>query len=1124
LARARFFEIEDLVKCCFEATTTTTPTESGEAEAQSNLNPSSTMDTSGAKRKAIPVDPVGSAVFSARVTERKRRKIVAGRSQNSEFFFFDDMFSSFFREALRSADRIQEAVASGSRNLSDSLEFEVGLVSSAIKLIVASVVKLDGHGSLFSDVASPHLYALSNRLFETLSSLGGFLPTCLTSNNGSAPWLNSFAEQLVSCGIFLGVSRGTFLTEKLDSYFGLVDKARDLCHMVQKNKGFDFAPTVFGLVNETVLSCSVQHEDGWEDVSLTLNLTVFGVLFEVSIGSADNAAGSVRQSSVVLHPSEDVGILKRLVARLDEKWCLPDDLSLYTLDRVKPFLDNSNEDPILRLLVWQSVAWLFTTTSPQDLRILLRSDDTLGSRLVYFLIDVAFSDSNATVRDYTSRAIGDVLVSGEWFSLMAANASSDEWHQLRGDGDAASAGLRQASEQVISRLFHHIDSALHKRCSVPQSQLSFMMASKQPVSPKQDSEAASSVLSFRKSASRTLCSLCGAALLVPHTYFGRLMFEQSVKRVVRMWSGIDTGSRLESTGVCFAELSRLFMLRGSNISLKGNMLMNVAPAAFRDILVPGSSLLVGGAQDGVDSMTNSFRERQFELLSAFLRGSLIQDWSQTCVSSPNDDSDLERCLESCLTCVLSQLVVEKDYDALRLTSAYKLYLLGLKRAEHKRRKRSGTSYLESDPPTGLVVGDSSLLPVKSSSSRQWSRNLEDQTRQLCLAPGLIEQIIPLVFMRAGRSELIFFTKTVLQDKLSLKQLVTSREMLTLKNFVLELGRNPEMMGSVVRAMETAAVARNQDSCSSLEGSFAGPVRSEESAVNAWVTTHFMYLLVNVVQFRWAAKNDDLRVEALRSLVAVIEFLRPSEAPQYLPQIMATVNAALSCGTNVDAIRERPLSHLELRRLAVQVLSKFVKLVAETQKSVLGENLTTIVVSLIPVLSDDEQWNDAAQTALVEESRNDAVAMLDFLTQGHLGKYLAPSFSEIPFLPPSSALDSVRASLRTLGVNFDNLQVASTQGTQHDTAARGELSDNGSISVDSRGAAHNASRQSALRKRLETVCSLLGDENASVRRVVLQHFTALLRENRELFHALVENESSASMKRYLTVAYPGRKGM
>ena len=47
-------------------------------------------------------------------------------------------------------------------------------------------------------------------------------------------------------------------------------------------------------------------------------------------------------------------------------------------------------------------------------------------------------------------------------------------------------------------------------------------------------------------------------------------------------------------------------------------------------------------------------------------------------------------------------------------------------------------------------------------------------------------------MRAGRSELVFFTKTVLQDKLSLKQLVTSREMLTLKNFVLELGENPEI--------------------------------------------------------------------------------------------------------------------------------------------------------------------------------------------------------------------------------------------------------------------------------------------------------------------------------------------
>lgn len=1139
-ARSRLSEIEDIAKSCLQS-----PIVDCDDALQGSWSQSSSNETSGMKRKSNPDNRAADlSMFSVATTQRKRQKIFTDWSHKKSLSFFDDMLSILFQQALRSAAGIREVVGGGGQgfhddqNLLDSLLLDVGLAFGVIKLLVSSSRAED----LFSTTVCPHFVQLSAILFEALSTLGSILVSTYKTIEENTRHIKSVADAFISCGAFAEIVVNG--TEDLPPAFAeFLSKARDLyCMMDESRRSFGFSLRLPMLLQETIMASSMRM--------FTRNQTsrrvvpVFGDLLTVSTGSVDNAEGHVfpiapALFSVVSKQFDWCDHLELLVARLGEKWHRPDNLLQYTYDRVHSLIDSAHSDPGVRLLVWQCVAWMFTTTSQRDFRLLLRSDKprentsdptrlTIGNRLVYFLIDVAFADPDPTLRDFASREIGKVLLEDDCGCLVAAMANDDEWQQLRGNVNASSAGVRQASEQVKSRLFLHVDSILHKRCSVPQSQLSFAMASKQPTSPRQDSQAATSASSFRRSASRALCSLCETN--PSHTYVGRLLFEHAMIRVVRMWSGIDTAPRFESMGVCFAELSRLFILQGSDLPLNENMRASFAPAIFRDILVPGSSLLVGGASDdGIASMTNSFRERQFDLLSTFLRASLVQNWSQTSVSTANDGSDLERCLESCLPYVISQLIVEKDYDALCLTSAYKLYLLGLKRLEHKRRKRSGTSYLESEPAAGLIVGEASLFFAKSSSSRQWSRNLEDQTRQLCLAPGLIERIIPLVFMRAGRAELIFFTKDVLQDKLSLKQLVTSREMLTLKNFVLELGRNPEMTGSVVRAMETAAVARNQETGANL-GSVSSSTsvtveRNGNAAVTAWVTTHFMYLLVNVVQFRWTTKTDDLRIQALRSLVAIIDFLRSSEAPQYLPQIMATVNAALSY--DPDDVKESqlgsPLPRLQMRMFAVQVLAKFVKLIAETQKSIIGQNLTSIVVSLIPILSDDEQRLDTYNSSIVEESRSCAVALLEFLTQGHLGMDLAKSFKDIPFLPPSSALDSVRASLRSLGVHFDNLQVASTQGTQQDVVPRSGMSDNGSASVDSRGSAITAARQTALRKRLGIVCSLLGNENASVRQVVLQHLAALLRANRELFHALVENENTTSMKRYLTVPYPGRKG-
>lgn len=247
---------------------------------------------------------------------------------------------------------------------------------------------------------------------------------------------------------------------------------------------------------------------------------------------------------------------------------------------------------------------------------------------------------------------------------------------------------------------------------------------------------------------------------------------------------------------------------------------------------------------------------------------------------------------------------------------------------------------------------------------------------------------------------------------------------------------------------------------------------------------------------------------MRCLMIMLQFLKPSDSPPFMPQIMATVNASIeSCESELVS------SPSGLRLLAVKTLHLFLRLIASHNWETLGQNLTGIVVSLIPLLPEDF-CNDAM--ALLDETKL-SIALLEWLTEGELGRLLAPFFTNVPFLPSSSALDVVRSSLRKNGVDVDSLQVATTQGTQHDSICRDSLTSDGISSSSDRV---DVKRQVALGKRLSMLCSLLTSESANVRRVALKHLSGLLRANRGLFHELVLNENTSSITRFVTVARKG----
>ena len=759
-------------------------------------------------------------------------------------------------------------------------------------------------------------------------------------------------------------------------------------------------------------------------------------------------------------------------------------------------------DPLRRLALWQIGAWVIQSMAPQDLHSWshrrLEDGSSLGARLLNVLVDTAFLDVNATVLTYTSRELGNVLTRNNWISVLALLSTDEEWKHIK------SGGLTSKGEinGVISRLFINIEDMLKIHGShTKQLENEFII----------DKALTKEIEIFHKSSSRTICSLCFAQ---PHSENESINTanKYSIVLASREWSRFYRSAprRIELEGFYFASLLRVAHCTAAGSVVLSEMWSSIAPIIVRELFTTNSNEHLNKPDRG-DRASPSWKLRQFSAFSSFIYAVMTGKIGGESHFSTSVEADLEKFVDSSLPSTIADLVVDKNYVGLQMMASYKLCVLGQKRSLTKLLKRMEPLSFHCDPISGFVVGCVS----KTSTTRLWNYDLENHTRQLCLAPGLVEQIIPHIFMRSGRDELIFFTNIVLQEKISLKQLVTSREMLTLKNFVLELGRNPEHLEPMLIALKKAAIIRSDSYNISSDSSLDNTTCINDDSVKSWVTQNFMFLLVNVVQYKWSTKTVTQQVASLTSLVTILSFLKSEESSQYLPQIMATVTTALSdTPSTVHPFKDQ---HKLLRQLAVQVLSKFVMSMAQSYLEVVGQNLTSVVVSLIPTLTNS---GNKEKDVLCEEERH-AVALLEWLSsQESLHQY----FEEIPFLPSTTSLDAVRARLKARGLNFDHLLSVSTETTQDGTnGTRSVTSDVGSTGGDSRGAASNAARQAALRRRLEMVSPLLENDSASVRGVALQHLTSLLRSNRELFHSLIENEGTTSLKKFVTVLYRDNNG-
>ncbi len=758
-----------------------------------------------------------------------------------------------------------------------------------------------------------------------------------------------------------------------------------------------------------------------------------------------------------------------------------------------------------------SIQWLLRESSLHDLRRMMnrynRERPLSGSDLWRFVIDCCFADDDASIRKISAEIIQLVFNDGSTGLIPCLLSTDDEWIALN-SGAQSTHDLSQVQilDQLVIRFFRNVDELLHRRCCVPQSQLSLTIgsvsSSSSEKSLKRDRNFEQLIFQCRR-ATKVLLSFC----VDKDDYLMKRVLHSSLTRVVRLWSGPGT-LRNETHWISFVELSR--WIYGSVVSrvFDDENIKRFVPNLFREVLVPSSTILMADGRTGIDNIRDGTKERHCLLLSTFIGVFILSgsaDAEGTSIAARNHGcvNDIERFLGTYLPYIFSQFVLERDYDALRLTTCFKFFILGQKLFESKQKMRVSNDGLKMNYVFDLSLGSPKSTFVTSSMlSRVWRHDLEEQTGSLCSSTDVFATLLPLVFTRAGESEIIFLMQTVLKNRLiSLTKTIQTNERIILRNILLEIGDNYYSYDPVFRAFKLIDYFRTlSDEASSRPlSTLYRNFKDHDESHSEWITMHFMYLVVQIVQFRWSTKTDKERTQSLRSLLFAVRLLDPKESCQYFPQIIATLNAAV-------ALCEERATHdtEEVMLVAVQILSEFIKLAGESNTELLGQNLKIVVVSLVPVLSESEYSHESSARSA---SRNVGIEIIQGLVQGDIGRRLAPYFSDIPFLPSNEALHSVKESLRSLGV--DNDTVLSTQGTQD------------GASTDQ---SHNdTSKQEALRQRLATVCPLIAHENAGVRRIALKHIIDLLKANRYLFHALVENEGDTSMKHYLTVIKPETSG-
>ena len=549
-------------------------------------------------------------------------------------------------------------------------------------------------------------------------------------------------------------------------------------------------------------------------------------------------------------------------------------------------------------------------------------------------------------------------------------------------------------------------------------------------------------------------SLCQHAPL--NTPVGNSILERSILSLIRIWIGSSGGYSFDSNispddlichptlaSVAFQGLNDIFKLNNRD-KVKATV-DGIMPKIFTEFFLP--------QQDIVASI-------RYRLLSVFI-GSFLLSSTSTNIGLRAQNSfevasviEIMNFIDSVYPSIIVSFVKAEDHEAIQMCTAFRMYLLSEAKKMNKEEKRVQKKGL-----TEFIIGTRqetkrsgqqlarSLVPGVNISTAK----LIENAKLLCIKTDVISHVLPQMLLHPSRAPLSFFTKEVCQDELVYTDILREMGLPVLKTLVWELGRDdPEedqeeemykssLVGNscprrkdVRLALSKGYLLREGKDIPKINHMLNKSLSQESttdvdsvpcpSAAGSWVAPNFMYLMVNIILRQYEKRSERDKFQVVKCLREMLKFLPPEDSPQYMAQIMTSINNAITSTTTVP-YKEKEGQISKLHFIAVATLFDYIKIVTSHDASQVGENLTTISVALFP-LFDNEHEADPA--------RRRAVEMLEWLASGEADKNLPLYFSEIPFLPFTQDLNKVRTILVQKGVELDDVRLMSQQaGPQED---------------------------------------------------------------------------------------------
>jgi len=662
--------------------------------------------------------------------------------------------------------------------------------------------------------------------------------------------------------------------------------------------------------------------------------------------------------------------------------------------------------PIVRLVRWCMVVDIII------LEVNQLENTFLSKYVLEQICRIPFLDNNYDIRIISSNLIGPALYSNHAKLLYLTYL----------DGETKSARSQEDADNAVLGFCHDIEDLLRQYCGIECGCGNSESSGNSRISQKGSNELS---LSRAKVGLKVLTSLCEHADI--DSYHGIALYNFSLRVLFRCWAKSCRPLTCDPTllsKLAFSELNYIQRLKPlyDLIDEKKDKFRNLLGDLFPVLLHPSSS-------------ANGKAYNSYYYIVKFIDKFLIRrggESSQMSVSSY---------FESILPGLIKHFILQEDSDNLLLCCAgFRIFL---------RNMESGNNSVE-------LIADSKIL-------------LRKQREDLCkICVERIEDILPGLLLEENQNCLGFLLTEVLSalERITLPKLILHRELKVLRKLVVRVasdiqlieldteGTNTAFLASEqplnlhlkdkigYSALCKASVLRFHEDCSqfagkkrfkesgsktaaleAIKGKVLGEVGNEK--VSAWVRANFMYLLATVVldqfsRFSMRNSNNDggqSKLTSMKTLFFLLHYLDKSASPQYIPQVLSAVNAAIGIGSN-DNAPESLTTVDQLRMLSVRCLSKFVHILLSHRVSTVGDNLSSIVVSLFPVLIDSQRRIEN-KSQIEHITTIEAVRLLESLISGSVSSKLVSFFRFIPFLPANPLLRGVRKDLKSLGFDFDD---------------------------------------------------------------------------------------------------------